>query len=127
MPKKQVNLQLNKLSDGERLWYVRKYIYYYNQYEMAEHTGCGHNMYCEIELGRRPLVGSWNTVPELKIFPWKAVSIGAKIAIARRRSGLGLVRVAKKLGVSRMWYLTMEHVGDNRVVAFWAAQGFKGF
>ncbi len=120
MSKRAIIFNLHELTDGERLWAHRRWNMLKTQYAMAEWYEISHRQYVDLELGRRMvprvLLGAGTSIR------WEGWPL---LALARRRSGLGLAQVAKRLGLSRQGYLNRERVGDIRLVNYWRGQGFK--
>lgn len=116
-----VELDLRKLSDAERLWYCRKLIGW-NQYQMAKDQGVSHNVYCDTELGRRPLADGLRAHVDKQRLP--AMNVGWRLLLARRRKAMPLATAARRAGFSRVGYLALERAGDARLVRFWMGLGF---
>jgi transcriptional regulator with XRE-family HTH domain len=104
----------NHLTPAERLWLWRR-ANGFNQAQAAARMGCGRGLLSLAERGLGPLPRGWGD--------WRGpVAPALRLALARRRSGWALLRVAARLGVSGVTLLAMERRADPALVKFW--QGF---
>lgn len=112
-----VNKNLAERTPAEELWLSRKAIGR-TQGGQAAWLGVSRSSLQDSERnGPVPmLLGLWQPVsgPDLPLL----------LALARRRSGLGLTGVARRAGVSRVTVLAWEKNEDRRLLEFWAGRGF---
>lgn len=113
---KRINRNLGKLSDGERLWFLRTKAGK-SQRQAAMDYGTFEKRYWEMEVDQRPFPGEMVSI--IRLTP------ADKCALARRRAGLKLRGTARSFGVSHVTLLAWESSGDKRLIAHWRAQGFK--
>jgi DNA-binding XRE family transcriptional regulator len=118
----KINKNLLKLTDGERLWIIRRR-QGLAQDAVARAAGLGEKTYAAFETGAvgvpDALLGSdnarrlWHPTPP------------EKLALARRRAGKGLAAVAQAVKVSRVTLLAMERRADPALRHFWERCGFR--
>ncbi len=122
MPVK-INYNLAALSAAEQLWLARRYGQGVSQDIAAPRAKLSHNLYVDMELGRRPLTGP------LRALAARAggLTLPQQLRLARRRSRRQLAPLAKAIWVSRVTYLAMERRADPRLIAFWRDRGFRDF
>jgi len=83
------------------------------QAEQADFDGVPVKQYCAAELGK--IKPAWLRPIHLTPQPWEVCFI------LRRRSGKSRKQMARKLGVSTVWFTAMEkgHVNYERLTKFW--------
>lgn len=113
-----VNKDLTVRSAAEELWLARKAIGR-TQAGQAAWLGVSRSALQGAELGRPTpcLNGLWK--------PIQAPETPLLLALARRRSGLGLRGAARLMGVSHVSVFKWEMSGDQRLIDFWARRGFR--
>lgn len=115
----KISKDLTRRTSGEELWIARKAAGL-TQVEAARRAGVGETAYLAAEKDRNP--------PRIASVPGisrvRAPSLGALLALARRRSGLGLGGVAAGLRVTKVTVLTWERAGDYRLRNFWTRRGY---
>lgn len=103
---------------GERLWLQRKMAKRTLRQE-ARRIGVNHNYYSEMERDRRdPPAHVAASLP----FP-TAYAGPFALQLMRRRAGVRLPELAKRLGVTRLTILKWERAADPRLVEFWTKDG----
>lgn len=108
------NVLTPELTPAEALWLWRR-SHGLNQAAAAVRLGCGRGLVSAVERG----VGQPRPGWRLGVAP---ATPSLRLALARRRSGYTLDRLAARLGVSRPTLLAMERRGDPALTKFW--QGF---
>jgi DNA-binding XRE family transcriptional regulator len=117
---KKPSKYLGRRTPGEKLWLARRAAGK-TSYEAAALAGVGRNAYREAERDENPAPAPLKT----GLKPVSRPSLALLLALARRRSGLGLDRTAKVLSISRMTVLAAERRGDPALVRFWEKRGFR--
>lgn len=113
-----VNKDLTIRSAAEELWLARKAI---GRTQAVQAAWLG--------VSRSTLQASERDgpVPSLSGL-WKPISTPETpllLALARRRSGLGLRGAARAVGVCHVTVFNWENQGDQRLIDFWARRGFR--
>lgn len=80
----------------------------------ARALGMGHTTYWRCERGEHPIPALRGPLARAK------PGLHVLLALARRRSGLGLAGVAAALKVSRVTVLKWERETDPRIIEFWS-------
>lgn len=80
----------------------------------AKALGIGRTTYGLCEQGQHPIPPPRG--PMVRPEP----TLPVLLALARRRSGMGLVRIAKALRISRVTLLRWEREADPRIIEFWS-------
>ena len=111
---------LSRRTPGEKLWLVRKAAGL-TQAEAGRRAGIGENAVGEAEKDRRAAPAPLKQAVRAVSRP----SLPLLLALARRRSGIGLAGVAEALGVSRVTVLAWEREGRPNLKAFWRGYGFR--
>lgn len=112
---------LTRPSEGERFWLWRR-SKGWNQARAGAALGIGRGLLSAFEAGRVPENPRKSPQTPSKIR--QRPSLPLLLALARRRSGYPLPKVARAVGVSRTTILAWERAGDPRLVGFWEARGF---
>lgn len=113
------NRCLTDLTPGEQLWLARLQRGC-TQTEMSKVLGVGRKLYGRLELDRESLP------TEARKPAHRRPSAGQLCALARRRDGRGLRRLAALLVAgSHVTLLTMERRSDPRLVAAWVRKGYQ--
>lgn len=111
---------LGRRTPGEELWLSRK-ANGLTSYEAAARAGVGRNRYRDAELGRNPGPTPLKTGLRRVSKP----SLALLLALARRRSELGLLEIVRFLQTSRVTLHAMEGRGDPILQEFWVRRGFR--
>lgn len=119
MPSK-INKNLAARTPAEELWLARKAAGLTSE-QAALAAGIGRSAYRAAELGRIPLPAPFKT----GLVKVRAPSTPLLLALARRRSGLGLAGLAKAGSVSRVTVLAWERAGRGELVRFWEKHGYR--
>jgi len=110
---------LRTRTPGERLWLARKGLGL-SQVQAAALAGVGETAYGKAE---KVLFGA--PTPFKSPFPpISKPSLPVLLALARRRSGLGLDGTAAALGVSKVTLLAWERDGGPGLKVFWERRGY---
>ena len=96
-----------------------------SQNEAAEYLGIPIMKYHHIETSKIPDREIRLVLDTIRAEEMSPPTLGERCALARRRSKLGLAKVAGALGISRVAYLTGERSGAANVVSFWERQGYR--
>lgn len=110
---------LGTRTPGEELWLARKAAGL-TSYEAAARAGVGRGRYRDAERDRNPALDPLKTGLRRVSRP----SLALLLALARRRSGLGLNLVAELVGVSKVTLHAREGRVDAGLRAFWEGRGF---
>lgn len=110
-----LNRDLTKRTIGEELW-IRRRWHGRTQAEAAKTYGVSERRYNLWETDREAPTG-WQVH---KLVP----NHGDLCALARRRSGKDLRRLAKSMKVSHVTVLVWEKSGDGRLVELWKKRGY---
>lgn len=116
----KISNDLTVRTPGEELWLARKAAGL-TSYEAAARAGVGRNAYRDAELDRNPGAGGLKTGLRKVGKP----GLPALLALARRRSKLGLGGVAARVKASRMTVLARERAGEPILKLFWELRGFR--
>lgn len=113
-----MNKDLTRRTPAEELWLSRRAIGR-TQAGQAAWLGVSRSTLQAAERnGPVPcLTGLWR--------PIQAPGANLLLALARRRSGLGLRGVARAVGVCHVTVFNWESNGDQRLIDFWARRGFR--
>jgi DNA-binding XRE family transcriptional regulator len=103
----------NGLTPGERFWLFRKRAKR-SQRKAARRLGLGRITYYRIEHDAHPAPAC---VPDITF-----LTAPERLRLARRRSGLTAMKIARSLGVSRVTFMEWEGRADPRLRAWWASQ-----
>lgn len=112
--------ELSRRTPGEELWLARKAAGK-TAVEAAVLAGLPRHAYSDAERDRNgaptPLKSGLRKVSR--------PSLPLLLALARRRSGLGLAGVVRAYGVSKVTVLARERAGSPSLLAFWTKRGFR--
>lgn len=112
-------LDLGRRTPGEELWLARKAAGW-TQVDAAREAGVPRDAYVDVEAGRKPVSKAVRRAVG-RVRP----DLPALLALARRRSGIGLGGLAAALSVSRVTVLAAERRGDPALVRFWHKRGYR--
>lgn len=116
---RNVDFDLGRLTAGERLWLARKAAGL-TQVKAAKRAGVGENAYAGAEKDLNAAVrGPVPGIPAVR-----RPTMAQMLALARRRSGLGLRGLAKAGSVTKVTVLAWERAGRPELVRFWEKRGF---
>jgi hypothetical protein len=112
-----INLDLTLRTPAEELWLSRKAI---------GRTQAGHAAWLGVSRSSLQASELYGPVPMLDGLwtPVKAPGANLLLALARRRSGLGLKGAARVIGVCHVTVFNWELKGDQRLIDFWEKQSF---
>lgn len=113
-----VQLDLARRTPAEELWLTR-YARGETQAAAAARLGACRTRLWAWETGRA-------RVPAWAVPGPQRPALGALLALARRRAGMGYRGTARALGVTGPTLTAWERAGDARLVAFWSSRGFRG-
>lgn len=116
----RINKDLTVRTPGEDLWIARKAAGK-TAIEAAALAGVSRHAYAETERDRNSGHAPFKTGLKRVLKP----SVGLLLALARRRSGLGLAGLAKAGSVSRVTVHAWERAGRGELVRFWEKRGYK--
>ena len=115
-----ISFDLRTRTPGEKLWLTRRAAGK-TSYEAAALAGVGRNVYREAERDERtpatPFKTGFRTIPR--------PSLALLLALARRRSGLGLAGTASRTKTTPPTLLARDRAGDPLLVLFWKLRGFR--
>jgi len=112
-----MNYDLTSRTPGEALWLARQTANQTSR-QAARAAGMGKGRYHAAESDRGPIPRG------LRGLQAKKVPLPILLALARRRSGLGLAGTALALKTSRVTVHAWEAAGDERLIHFWQKKGF---
>ncbi len=112
-----MNRDLTTRDAAEELWLWRK-SRGATQRRAAEALGVGRN---RLQAAERDAA---HALPDAPWRPIRAVPTPLLLALARRRSGLGLRGVAAAAGISHRTVILWERSGADPLVAWWERRGF---
>lgn len=115
-----ISKDLTVRTPGEALWLARKAAGV-TAYQAAARAGVGRNAYRDAERDRLGAVGPLKT----DLPPVSKPGLAALLALARRRSGLGLDGVAARVKASRVTVMAWERAGEPFLKLFWELRGFR--
>lgn len=113
------NGNLYSRTPGETLWIARKAAGL-TQALAASRAGLGENAYGDAEKDRNRRA----TPLKIGVRPVSRPSLPVLLTLARRRSGLKLSEVARRLGVSKVTVHGWERSGRWALKEFWERRGF---
>ena len=120
MPDDKFLKDLGRRTPGEELWLARKAAGL-TAYQAARRAGVGRGRYRDAERDRKPGVAPAQA--GLKAVP--RPDLAALLALARRRSGLGLAGVAARVKATRPTVHAWERAGEPFLKLFWELRGFR--
>lgn len=106
------DLLSRRLTPAERLWLWRRQKGF-AQTAAASQLKYGRTSYARMEQGRA-------LVKALRWLPLRPMTTRVRLRLARRRSGLTMAEVARRLGVSHVTAYKMERLGSAALSAFYA-------
>ena len=129
---KSCNKDLNAVSPSEFIWLWRqRQISRKNkkgsrviQEEAAQRLRVTRSVYIDAELGKLPERDISMLLERIGLENMICPSIAEKCALARRRSGIGLLPLSGMLDMSRVTFLRHEYSGSETLVEFWRKKGF---
>lgn len=117
------NLDLTQRTRGEDLW-VWRHIYGYSQWDAGMKFDIHGDVWGEAERDTK----YHKRIPHPLLAPGLKISTPVLLRLARKRFGMGSRGTAAAAGYgSHVALLKAEGRGDPKLVAYWEAQGVKGF